>query len=106
MVHLPNLLSFSRLLRAAAFVLIDRASVRIALIVAASLTDYLDGWLARRRNATTKWGALIDPISDRAFVFAAVSSFLFNGSLTTAQYLILLSRALATALAPPVARTL
>jgi CDP-diacylglycerol--glycerol-3-phosphate 3-phosphatidyltransferase/cardiolipin synthase len=105
LLTLPNVLSLSRLALAVAFVVLDRPAVRLALIVAASLTDFLDGWLARLRNAATKWGALIDPISDRAFVLAAVSSYLVGGALTTAQYFILLSRDLATAIGFLVARS-
>ena len=37
-----------------------------------SLTDLLDGWLARRWNASSAWGAMLDPIADKLAVTAAV----------------------------------
>ena len=101
---LPYVVSMSRLVLAAGFVGARGAEERLALIGAASVTDFLDGWLARRRNAATRWGALIDPIADRVFVLAAVTAFLANGELTLAQYLILLSRDVMTAIGFLVAR--
>ena len=92
----PNLLSFARFPLAAAFVAVHDTRVRFALIVAASATDLLDGWLARR-GTTTRFGALLDPIADKTFILFALSAFLFNGTLATRDYFIILSRDLATA---------
>lgn len=97
LLTLPNVISLSRLVLAAAFVTTRDPILRVGLIVTASATDFLDGWLARRRQSATKWGALIDPIADRVFVLTAVSSYLLTGEVSTGQYFILLSRDLATA---------
>ena len=70
----------------------------------AAATDILDGWFARRSGAT-RWGALIDPIADRVFALAAVSTLLFEGALTTWQYFVLISRDLMTAVGFLVARS-
>jgi cardiolipin synthase len=94
---LPNLLSFARFPLAAAFLATDDVPVRVALIGAASLTDILDGWLARRQQ-TTRLGALLDPIADKTFVLVAISAFLITGELSTSDYFIILSRDFATAL--------
>ena len=94
---LPNLLSCSRLVLAAGFVASSSTDTRVGLIGAAALTDFLDGWLARRVHATSRWGALLDPIADRVFVLTAVGTFLFLGELTTTSYFILIMRDLATA---------
>jgi CDP-diacylglycerol--glycerol-3-phosphate 3-phosphatidyltransferase/cardiolipin synthase len=101
---LPNSISFSRLLLAVAFVFIPGDSQRLVLIVAAGLTDFLDGWLARMSNNPTVAGALIDPIADRVFVLTAISTFLYEGRLTTGQYFIFLSRDIMTAVGFIVAR--
>ena len=101
---LPNVVSMSRVVLAAGFVGARGAEERLALIGVASVTDFLDGWLARRRNAATRWGALIDPIADRIFVLTAVSAFLISGELTTWQYFVLLSRDIMTAVGFLVAR--
>ena len=101
--RLPNILSLSRLLLAVLFVPAGRV-VRIALICLAGATDFLDGWLARRTNTTTRWGALVDPIADRLFVLVAVVTYVLNGELTVVGSLLLLSRDIATALGYFVAR--
>ncbi|MGH7709773.1 MAG: CDP-alcohol phosphatidyltransferase family protein [Gemmatimonadaceae bacterium] len=102
---LPNVLSFSRLFLAAAFATVQAREARLALVLAASLTDFLDGWLARRSKTLPKWGELIDPIADRAFVFTALSVLLFERTITSMQYFVILSRDLATAIAFLVARS-
>lgn len=102
---LPNLLSCSRLLLAAGFVAAGATEARVGLIGAAAATDFLDGWLARRVKATSRWGALLDPIGDRVFVLTAVSTLLFTGTIGTAQYFILIMRDLATAVGFLVARS-
>jgi len=43
----------------------------LAFIVAA-LTDWLDGWLARRWNQTSSFGAFLDPVADKLMVSAAL----------------------------------
>lgn len=103
-LSLPNLVSLSRLILAAVFVADPGRGWRVALILAASATDFLDGYLARRQQSVTRWGALLDPIADRVFVLAAVSAFLFDGLITTGQYFTLIARDLATAIGFLVAR--
>lgn len=105
-LSLPNIVSLSRLALAAAFLAYPGRGWRVGLILVASLTDFLDGYLARRRRSVTKWGALIDPIADRVFVLTAVSAFLFSGNITTAEYFVLIARDLATALGFLVARAI
>ncbi|HJU75713.1 MAG TPA: CDP-alcohol phosphatidyltransferase family protein [Gemmatimonadaceae bacterium] len=95
---IPNVISFSRLFLAVLFAAWQTREARLALILAAAITDFLDGWLARRSNTISKWGELIDPVADRAFVFTALSVYLFERTLTTGQYFIVLSRDLATAI--------
>lgn len=101
---LPNSISLSRLLLALGFVLIDGRWERTALIVAAATTDFLDGWLARRRNSMTVAGALIDPFADRVFVLAAITAYLIAGWLSTTQFFVFLTRDIATAIGFVVAR--
>lgn len=106
LTSIPNLLSLSRLGLAVAFVAFPLPNVRLSLVVVAALTDYLDGWLARRAKITSRLGALIDPISDRIFVFTAVCVYLVNGTLTTGQYFAIIARDLATAIGFVVARSI
>ena len=101
---LPNLLSGSRFVLAAGFAAADTTRVRMGLIGVAALTDFLDGWVARRVDATSRWGALLDPLADRVFVLAAVATFVFSGLLGAGAYFVLIMRDLATAVGFLVAR--
>jgi len=101
---LPNTISLSRLLLALGFVLTEGRWQRTVLIVVAAITDFLDGWFARRGNSSTVTGALIDPLADRVFVLSAVTAYLLAGWLSLSQYLVFLIRDIATAVGFIVAR--
>ena len=47
--------------------------------VVAAVTDFFDGWLARRLNATSIWGAILDPIGDKVLVCGAVLGLMSLG---------------------------
>jgi phosphatidylglycerophosphate synthase len=100
----PNVISLSRMALAVAFVVVEDVRARVILVLAAALTDFLDGFVARVANLRSTTGALIDPIADRIFVLGAVSAYLFDGLLGTGQYFIFISRDLATAVGFIVAR--
>ncbi len=93
----PNLLSLTRLPLAAAFLLVHGRTARLAVVGLASLTDFLDGWLARR-GQTSQLGALLDPIADKTFVLVAISAFLIDGVVNAGEFLVVISRDLATAI--------
>lgn len=72
---MPNILSFARLALVPVFLwLIIRGDDAIALLVLviSSVTDYLDGIIARRFHQITRLGQLLDPAADRLFIFAAL----------------------------------
>jgi CDP-diacylglycerol--glycerol-3-phosphate 3-phosphatidyltransferase/cardiolipin synthase len=97
LANLPNLISLSRLGMAGLFVLLEGREQRLLLIAGAATTDFLDGYIARTRGTVTKWGALIDAIADRFFVFAVVCCLLFDQTLQTWQYAVFISRDFMTA---------
>ncbi|MDB5457309.1 MAG: CDP-diacylglycerol--glycerol-3-phosphate 3-phosphatidyltransferase, partial [Caulobacter sp.] len=47
--------------------------------VVAAITDFFDGWLARKLNATSVWGAILDPIGDKILVCGALLGLLALG---------------------------
>src|SRR5205823_5193300 len=47
--------------------------------VVAALTDFVDGWLARRLHAESVWGAILDPIADKVLVCGVVLGLLSLG---------------------------
>jgi CDP-diacylglycerol--glycerol-3-phosphate 3-phosphatidyltransferase len=78
--NLPNILTVGRLIAAPALALVFAVLPRpladwaaLALFVGASLTDFLDGYLARKWNQTSRFGAMLDPIADKAMVITALA---------------------------------
>src|SRR3954468_6226403 len=102
----PNIVSLSRVILAVAFVMARDADARIWFVFAAAITDMLDGWLARRAGLVSRFGALVDPFADRVFVLVAVSTFVWEGTMTTREYFVMISRDLMTAIGFLVARVI
>lgn len=80
---LPNILTVVRLaaapLVALVFVLLPRPLadwIALFLFLFAALTDYIDGWLARKWNQVSRFGAMLDPIADKAMVVIALAVLL------------------------------
>ena len=101
---IPNILSCSRLALAAGFVASSATETQVGIIGIAAMTDFLDGWIARRVKATSRWGALLDPIADRFFVLTVVATMLYTGRLSTGGYFVMIMRDIATAVGFLVAR--
>ncbi|MEQ4617847.1 MAG: CDP-diacylglycerol--glycerol-3-phosphate 3-phosphatidyltransferase [Corticimicrobacter sp.] len=66
----------------------------ITFIVAA-LTDWFDGWLARRWNQTSSFGAFLDPVADKLMVGAALLVLLDLGRVGVAIALVIIGREIA-----------
>ncbi len=72
---LPNLLSFVRLSLVPVFLVLlltGQDIVALIVLVVSGLTDYLDGYLARRLGQVSRLGQLLDPAADRLFIFATL----------------------------------
>lgn len=76
-MNLPNSITLARLVLAAAYVLTASVAgewaawVSLAAFVVAAMTDWLDGYLARKMNLVTALGKLLDPLVDKILVCAA-----------------------------------
>ncbi|MEY3406594.1 MAG: hypothetical protein RLZZ556_666 [Actinomycetota bacterium] len=71
----PNLLSALRLVLVPVFlwlILIDQNLWAFAILAFSSFTDWLDGFLARKLNQTSRLGQLLDPAADRLFILASL----------------------------------
>ena len=79
-VNLPNALTLVRIFAVPLLVAVlltkDHMLVAAFIFLAASLTDLLDGYLARKRGQITTLGALLDPVADKLLVSAAFISLI------------------------------
>jgi cardiolipin synthase len=72
---IPNVISFCRLALVPVFfwLLVTRQDgAALAVLIAATASDFVDGFIARRFNQVTRLGTLLDPASDRLFIAASV----------------------------------
>ena len=85
--NLPNVLTLARLLCVpllAVLLAVDDPLARDAaaiVFVAAAITDFLDGAIARKRGITSAFGALADPIADKALITVALVGLSLLGEL-------------------------
>jgi CDP-diacylglycerol--glycerol-3-phosphate 3-phosphatidyltransferase/cardiolipin synthase len=66
--------------------------VSMWIFIAAAVTDWLDGWLARRWNQTTSFGAFLDPVADKLMVTAALIVLTEKGIVDPFASLIIIGR--------------
>lgn len=74
-MNLPNLLTLVRFLLVpvmAVFLLKEKFTIAIIIYVLASITDVLDGYIARKYNLITKIGKILDPMADKLLQFSAL----------------------------------
>lgn len=76
-LNLPNFLTLFRIFTVPLLVVViltkfeGKEILGIAIVIVASITDGLDGYIARRRQQITKLGVLLDPIADKLLVCSA-----------------------------------
>lgn len=99
-MNLPNKLTVLRMIMIVPFVffmLTDVAGdmskwIALALFVVASLTDLLDGHIARKYNLVTNFGKFMDPLADKLLVCAAMICLVETGKIPSWVVIIIISR--------------
>ncbi len=98
-MNLPNKLTVLRIVLVPVFVSLLMISgiphnylLAAAVFVAASLTDLLDGKIARKNGIVTDFGKLMDPLADKILVTSAIVVFLSLGLTGPVEVIIILSR--------------
>jgi cardiolipin synthase (CMP-forming) len=69
--------------------------IATVLFVAVALTDWADGWLARKLNQTSSFGAFLDPVADKFLVCAALLILLELGRIDAMVALVIIGREIA-----------
>ncbi|MBI4195952.1 MAG: CDP-diacylglycerol--glycerol-3-phosphate 3-phosphatidyltransferase, partial [Betaproteobacteria bacterium] len=101
--NLPNLLTWLRIILIPLFVGIfyfekswvsvpNQNLVATIIFTAAAITDWLDGWLARKLNQTSAFGAFLDPVADKLMVAAALIVLIQLGRVDAIIALIIIGR--------------
>ena len=102
----PNVLTWLRILMIPMFVgvfyfeqswMSHAAQNLVATVIftAAAITDWLDGWLARRLNQTSAFGAFLDPVADKLMVAAALVVLVQLGRIDAVIALVIIGREIA-----------
>lgn len=79
-LNIPNLLTWTRILLIPLVVgvyylpltAVEQNFIATAAFLVAAVTDWIDGWLARKLNQTSAFGAFLDPVADKLMVAAAL----------------------------------
>jgi CDP-diacylglycerol--glycerol-3-phosphate 3-phosphatidyltransferase len=99
-MNLPNKITIVRILLIPVFVACfylqgEYARTLAALVfLVASMTDFIDGWIARKYNLVTNFGKLIDPIADKLLTFAAFIMLLYIGCISPIVAIVVMAREL------------
>jgi CDP-diacylglycerol--glycerol-3-phosphate 3-phosphatidyltransferase len=98
-MNLPNKLTILRVLMIPFFVVFMLMNITavdkwiaLALFVAASLTDFLDGYIARKYNLVSNFGKFMDPLADKLLVGAAMICLVEMGRLPAWIVIVIISR--------------
>ena len=100
-LNLPNRLTLGRIFLVPLLVVFLLSSSRInsiiatAIFLAAAITDWLDGLIARRTRQITALGKLLDPLADKLLICAAFVSLVGNGRIPAWMVVVIVCRELA-----------
>lgn len=94
--HIPNILTVLRMILTPLFiycVLSGRHQIyAIIIFFIASVSDWFDGYLARKYDLTSEWGRFWDPLADKILVLSALLSFVYLGLVKLWMVMIILVR--------------
>ncbi|MGN0297720.1 MAG: CDP-diacylglycerol--glycerol-3-phosphate 3-phosphatidyltransferase [Lachnospiraceae bacterium] len=98
-MNLPNKLTLFRVILIPFFVFFLLTSVvpgskwiALTIFIVASLTDLLDGKIARKYNMVTNFGKFMDPLADKLLVSSALICFVELGKISAWMIIIIISR--------------
>ena len=94
-MNLPNKLTLARIIAVPVFVVLYMRGLFIPafiIFILASLTDMLDGKIARKYNLITNFGKIMDPLADKILVYSAFCLMVEDGAVPSWMLIIILLR--------------
>lgn len=94
-MNLPNKLTMLRMVLVPvvmALILGGHSVMAFVLFAAASITDFLDGYIARKYNLVSSFGKIMDPLADKLLTFGALICFVQTGLISVWAPMIIISR--------------
>jgi CDP-diacylglycerol--glycerol-3-phosphate 3-phosphatidyltransferase len=97
-LNLPNLITLARIALIPVFLWFTYYESRVDSFIAAlvyaftSATDFLDGWVARRKNLVTVIGKFLDPLADKLIVMAALVMLVHLGRVAAWVVIVVMAR--------------
>ena len=94
-MNLPNKLTLLRIILVPicmALTLTNHFYWALAVFIIASITDFFDGYIARKYNLVTSFGKIMDPLADKILVFGALLCFLEMGFINSWCVIVILAR--------------
>lgn len=76
------------------WMLAGEMAIALGIFIAATLTDFLDGFLARKLGMITNFGKFMDPVADKLLVLSVLMCFVELGRLSSVVVIIIFSREL------------
>jgi len=95
LLTIPNMLSMLRLAAVPVFLwllLSNQNGAALILLASAGLTDYLDGFFARKFNQVTRLGQLLDPAADRLYIISTLIGMTVAGHVPLWLTLVIVAR--------------
>ncbi len=100
-MSVPNYLTLTRIISVPALVAIlltnfeGRDLIALAIWIFASITDWLDGYLARKKGLVTVIGQLLDPTADKLLIMSALVCLVYLGRVAAWAAIVIIGRELA-----------
>ena len=94
-MNLPNKLTIGRVLAVPFFILAymtEHFLIALIIFILASLTDMLDGQIARKKNLITNFGKIMDPLADKVLVYSAFCLMVSDGTMPAWMLIVILAR--------------
>ncbi len=94
-MNLPNIITMARVIAIPFFMYflyLENYLMALIIFILASISDFVDGYLARKMNLVTNFGKFMDPTADKLLVFSALLLFIERGLMSSVLVTIIIAR--------------